>query len=236
MFILNVLAVIGTVLGFVFLTLSLASGLYYISEIIESKTVYTKKVLSKLVFGIVGTYVLLMFVDGLPIKLCLFSMFSHLIYYKNLDKFPFINLKNMYFILSIILVFLNHYLWFSFFNKPETIPPQYRYDPNYKVKPRYNFPQVASFFGLLVWLVPFALFISLSANDLALPVSSEGSHKTNLSESNNTFANKTKKMESIGKHIIVICKEYFELFLNVFTGQFDKIKENRKSKQFEHML
>ncbi|CAI8501299.1 unnamed protein product [Hanseniaspora opuntiae] len=198
MFVLNILAVIGTVLGFVFLTLSLASGLYYISEIIESKTVYTKKVLSKLVFGIIATYTLLMFVDGLPIKLCLFSMFSHLVYYKNLDKFPFINLKNMYFILSIILV--------------------------------------ASFFGLLVWLVPFALFISLSANDLALPVSSEGSRKSTFSETNDTFSNKTKKMESIGKHIIVVCKEYFELFLNVFTGQFDKIKENRKSKQFEHML
>lgn len=236
MILLNILAVIGTVLGFVFLTLSLASGLYYISEIIESKTVYAKKILTKLVFGIIGTFVLLMFIDGLPIKLCLLSIFSHVIYYKNLDKFPLINLKNMYFILSIILVFLNHYLWFGFFNKPEAIPPQYRYDPNYKVKPKYNFPQVASFFGLLVWLVPFALFISLSANDLALPLSNEGMKSKGDSEMNKTFASKSKKMESIGKHFIVLCKEYFEFFINIFTGQFDKIKENRKSKQFDQML
>jgi type IV secretory pathway TrbD component len=30
---------------------------------------------------------------------------------------------------------------------------------------------IAAFFGLCVWLVPFAYFISLSANDNALPTS-----------------------------------------------------------------
>lgn len=32
-----------------------------------------------------------------------------------------------------------------------------------------TFPQVAAFFGINVWLVPFCLFISLSANDHVLP-------------------------------------------------------------------
>ncbi|XBW36685.1 hypothetical protein QEN19_002260 [Hanseniaspora menglaensis] len=234
MVLLNVLAVLGTLLGFIFLTLSLASGLYYVSEVIETKTVYTKKVLSKLIFGIIGTFTLLMFTDGLPIKLCLLSIVSHAIYFKNLDKFPMINLSNIYFILSIILVLVNHYAWFKFFNKPQPIPPQYRYDPNFKIQSKFTFPQVASFFGILVWLIPFALFISLSANDLALPTSNNFSSN---SESTKNGKRKENKVESIGKHVISLCREYFEMFINIFTGQFDKIKESRKKKDtYERLI
>jgi len=32
-----------------------------------------------------------------------------------------------------------------------------------------SFTQIASFFGICVWLVPFSLFVSLSANDNVLP-------------------------------------------------------------------
>jgi hypothetical protein len=32
-----------------------------------------------------------------------------------------------------------------------------------------TFTQIASYFGICVWLVPFALFVSLSANDNVLP-------------------------------------------------------------------
>ena len=32
-----------------------------------------------------------------------------------------------------------------------------------------TFVEICSFFGLLVWLVPFALFVSLSAHDNLLP-------------------------------------------------------------------
>lgn len=32
-----------------------------------------------------------------------------------------------------------------------------------------TFSQVASYFGICVWLVPFSLFVSLSANDNVLP-------------------------------------------------------------------
>jgi hypothetical protein len=32
-----------------------------------------------------------------------------------------------------------------------------------------TFTEIASYFGLCVWLIPFALFVSLSANDNVLP-------------------------------------------------------------------
>lgn len=37
-----------------------------------------------------------------------------------------------------------------------------------------GFAEVATFFGICVWLVPLFLFLSLSANDNALPTSVDG--------------------------------------------------------------
>lgn len=55
-----------------------------------------------------------------------------------------------------------------------------------------TFTEVASYFGLCVWLVPFALFVSLSAGDNVLPsIGSEfatgttAAPSTSLSESGN---------------------------------------------------
>lgn len=42
----------------------------------------------------------------------------------------------------------------SFYDTPDNLP---------------TFTEIASFFGICVWLVPFALFVSLSAGDNVLP-------------------------------------------------------------------
>lgn len=41
-----------------------------------------------------------------------------------------------------------------------------------KVTPHLGFKEIATFFGICVWLAPLFLFLSLSANDNALPTSS----------------------------------------------------------------
>lgn len=68
-----------------------------------------------------------------------------------------------------MLVLVNHIAWYrhfsahqkkayanmsSFYEQPDNIP---------------SFTEVASYFGICVWLVPFALFVSLSAGDNVLP-------------------------------------------------------------------
>lgn len=58
---------------------------------------------------------------------------------------------------------LNHYLWFRHFSTPT--PQTYPYDPSQLP----SFSEISSFFGICVWLTPFALFVSLSASDLTLP-------------------------------------------------------------------
>ncbi|TPX62103.1 hypothetical protein PhCBS80983_g00686 [Powellomyces hirtus] len=101
MIILGLLTYVGAVVGFAFVTLSLACGLYYLAELVE---------------------------------------------------FPDIELSSPAFILSCILVISDHFVWFFYFTD------------HY-----HTFFEIATFFGLVVWLIPFMYFISLSANEYTLP-------------------------------------------------------------------
>lgn len=65
----------------------------------------------------------------------------------------------------LALVIVNHYFWFRHFSLAPRPAPRTRFD-------EVSFPtftEIASYFGLCVWLVPFALFVSLSASDNVLP-------------------------------------------------------------------
>ena len=147
--ILQALSYAGTILGFIFLTLSIAAGLYYISELVEEYTEPTRRFLTKSIYCVITILIFLLIFDRFPVKLTLFAVFSHIIYLRNLKKFPFINLSSPNFILSCILVVTNHYLWFQYFNKVE-IPPQFRFNPNYIPERRATFTEVASFFGICI--------------------------------------------------------------------------------------
>ncbi|KAH3899314.1 related to Protein SVP26 [Saccharomycodes ludwigii] len=227
---LELLSFFGTILGFLFLTLSLASGLYYISELVEEHCEPTKRFLSRSIYGIICLFILLMAIDGFPIVLSCFSIFSYFIYLQNLKKFPFISLTGPIFVSSCILVVLNHYFWFKHFNNVE-IPPQFRYDPHYIPKKRASFAEVASFFGICVWFIPFALFVSLSAGDQVLPTMTNGIGNTSGGSSNTTNNitarnTRVKNKKGIARVVIDSAREYFELLLNVFTGggkRFNKI-------------
>lgn len=66
------------------------------------------------------------------------------------------------------MVLVNHYFWFRHFSDYQA--RSYANTSSYYDKPDApSFTQIASYFGLCVWLVPFALFVSLSANDNVLP-------------------------------------------------------------------
>lgn len=143
------------------------------SELVEEHTVLARKLLSRLIYTIIGIQVFLMVVDGFPIWLSLLSILSHLVYASNLRRFPIVKLSDPLFILSCILVLINHWLWFRHFSSPPA--PSQRADNNWRQPYQINyddmpsFSEVASYFGLCVWLVPFALFVSLSAGENVLP-------------------------------------------------------------------
>ena len=77
-----------------------ASGLYYLSELVEEHTVFTKKLLTRLIYAIVTTQTLLAIVDGFPAYLSLLSIGSHIVYLGNLRHFPTVKLTDPILILS----------------------------------------------------------------------------------------------------------------------------------------
>ena len=178
MWILPLLGYAGLVLGFAFLTLSIASGLYYLSELVEEHSVLSAKLLRRLIYIVVATHILLCLVDGFPWHLTLLGVASHGVYSTNLRHFPIVKLSDPFFLSSCALVILNHWLWFRHFSDSTTrggpykgAPPSSRRDW-YSTPPVHDqptFTEIASYFGLCVWLVPFALFVSLSAGENVLP-------------------------------------------------------------------
>lgn len=177
MWILPIVGYLGVITGFLFLTLAIASGLYYLSELVEEHSVVARRVLYRLIYTIIGAHVLLYLVDHLPFLLCALSISSHLVYASNLRRFPFVKLSDPLFLTSCVLVGFNHWLWSRHFSDPIAMahrqsrlaPEFYHYDAAPELDEIPTFTQIASYFGLCVWLVPFALFVSLSAADNVLP-------------------------------------------------------------------
>ncbi|RVD80248.1 uncharacterized protein DFL_008149 [Arthrobotrys flagrans] len=185
MWILPLVGYVGIVCGFTFLTLAIASGLYYLSELVEEHTVLSKRILTRLIQAIIVIHICLFVVDRFPFLLTLFSGASHGVYAMNLRRFPMVALTDGWFIGSCILVVSNHILWFRHFSKPPE--PSYDYSSSSSAynrhrntyntteyKPVPSFSEISAFFGLCVWLVPFALFVSLSAGENVLPSSVGG--------------------------------------------------------------
>ncbi|KAK1957538.1 transmembrane adaptor Erv26 [Colletotrichum sublineola] len=191
MWILPLVGYLGSIVGFCFLTLAIASGLYYLSELVEEHTVFAKRLLTKLIYSVIVLQLLLCIVDGFPFKLTLMGVVSHLVYLGNMRRFPFVRLTDPLFLIScgtckniyrlrfrkrsgltggiyLGLVLVNHYLWFRHFSAAQQ--RSYANMHSYYDQPDIpSFTEIASYFGLCVWLIPFALFVSLSASDNVLP-------------------------------------------------------------------
>lgn len=175
MWILPLVGYAGALIGFCFLTLAIASGLYYLSELVEEHSVIAKRFLKRLIYTVVIIQAALWIIDGFPFWATMLGIFSHVIYLGNMRRFPFVKLSDPLFILSCILVLVNHYVWFRHFSNTQS--RAYQRASYYDRVDAPSFTMIASYFGLCVWLVPFALFVSLSAGDNVLPtIGTEPSH------------------------------------------------------------
>ncbi len=201
MWILPLVGYVGAFVGFGFLTLAIASGLYYLSELVEEHTVLAKRFLTRLIQGIIALQLILCVIDRFPFWQTLLGIFAHVVYLGNMRRFPYVQLTDPLFLLSCgeyrplaaisaptlckrcaasllchcpssnasVLVLLDHYVWFRYFST--TQQRAYMNMSSYYDSPKNvpTFTQIASYFGICVWLVPFALFVSLSASDNVLP-------------------------------------------------------------------
>eukprot|EP01102_Stenamoeba_stenopodia_P003034 TRINITY_DN12963_c0_g1_i1.p1 TRINITY_DN12963_c0_g1~~TRINITY_DN12963_c0_g1_i1.p1 ORF type:complete len:210 (-),score=21.47 TRINITY_DN12963_c0_g1_i1:26-655(-) len=152
MFILTAVVYLSYAFLFCMATICLACGLYYLAELVEEYTIMTKKILRNTIFAVLALHFLIAIFENLPWSHLLLGIVAHVVYFSLLASFPFIDMLDKKFIASCVLAVGDHFLWFRYFTN------------NY-----YPFSEILGFFLLCVWLVPFGFFISLSANENALP-------------------------------------------------------------------
>lgn len=198
-------------MGFLFLVLAIALGLYYISEMVEEHTEPTKRFLKRMIQAIIVLLILLWLFDSFPFKLTAFLVVSYLIYMRNLEKFPYVQFTSPIFLLSCVLVIANHFLWFEHFHNPYIPPLDVRLNPDYQPPRIPLFTEVCSFFGLVVWLVPFALFVSLSAHDNLLPQHMENNPETK------------KKNNGLAKVVVVKIRDSVFAFSRKLGYELDRL-------------
>lgn len=109
------------------------------------------------------------FTDSLPFPQIIFSILCHVVYLQNFSaRWPVISLTSLSFVASCILVVADHFLWFFYFAK---VSQEARHTAHRGGPQPLGFADIATFFGVCVWLAPLFLFLSLSAGDNALPTS-----------------------------------------------------------------
>ncbi|CAB3990712.1 TEX261 [Paramuricea clavata] len=154
---LYLLSWLATFIQILFLTIALASALYYLAELVEEYTVITGKIV-KITIGIISVvYVGLLLFESFPWHVVLMGLVTNIVYYMLLNDFPYISFTSPVFLLSVgsTLVFVNHYLAFQYFSQVY-----------------YSFSEILGYFTVCLWILPFAFFISLSANENVLPTAS----------------------------------------------------------------
>ncbi|XP_073990497.1 protein TEX261 [Rhodnius prolixus] len=143
---------VAVVIQMLFLTIGVGAGLYYLAELVEEYTVIAKKVImwmTNIVLILYGGFIIF---EEMPFTLVTCGVLSQVFHHLILRNFPYFDISSVSFIGAVCLFFINHYLAFSYFS--------------FTV---YTFSEVMGYFTLCLWLVPFALFVSLSANDNVLP-------------------------------------------------------------------
>lgn len=61
---------------------------------------FAKKLLTRLIYGVIAIQLLLLLIDGFPIGLSALSIASHVVYAQNLRRFPIVKLTDPLFLLS----------------------------------------------------------------------------------------------------------------------------------------
>lgn len=156
----TVVVYVGGYLFLVFFAVCLATGLYYIAELVEEHTRITKRVISLIIKVVIGIHVALLVVDQLPLLAVGTGVASHALYLRLLQTFPYISLSSPEFLGSIGMLVASHVVWIRFFLSSAVVSLEW----------------ALGFLLIMLWLVPFAFFISLAANESVLPGAGVGSH------------------------------------------------------------
>ncbi|CAH2234254.1 jg14210 [Pararge aegeria aegeria] len=106
-----------------------------------------------------AVHVGLLLLEDLPLHLHALGFLQQGLHLLLLRQFPVVRASSMLFCAAVGNLALHHYCAFRYFGQMY-----------------YNISEVIAYFILGLWIVPFALFVSLSANDYVLPTTGERQH------------------------------------------------------------
>ncbi|XP_045457009.1 protein TEX261 [Melitaea cinxia] len=159
MYFMFLLSILSLVLQATFITLALAAGLFYLAELVEEYTVMAKYVISWVVIATVVIHLGLILFEDIPLYLNAIGVIQQILYGFLLKDFPVVRVTSVAFMTAVLNLILHHYLAIKYFGQVH-----------------YAFSEVLAYFTLCLWIVPLALFVSLSANDYVLPTTGERQH------------------------------------------------------------
>lgn len=140
--------------------ISLACGLYYLVELAEEYTRFTKRLIRIAILAELGVHFLLWAYERMWFVPNAVGVISHLSYLFLLRGFPYIEPASAPFLLSCALFATSNIVWYRYFHSDPEFFYQYRVGPA---------TSIAFFFFLCIWLVPLGFFVSLTVNDSVLP-------------------------------------------------------------------
>lgn len=152
MFLLDFIKSITVVCGLLVGLLSLGIGLYKAVEYIEDKTFAAKKRIEQIITSICLFHVY-MFFRNVGFFLILYSLIIQYMFYTLLDPYPNIQPSNPVFLAGSAMALGNHFFMLRSM-----------------ILGNFYVLEMVVIFILAVWCTPFCFFLSLSANDEALPM------------------------------------------------------------------
>ncbi|KAI8427087.1 hypothetical protein MSG28_014725 [Choristoneura fumiferana] len=156
MWFLYFLSILSLIVQAIFVTMAIAAGLYYLAELVEEYTVMAKYVISWTVAATAAIHIGLFLFEEFPLHLNILGLCGAGLHALLLREFPAVRVTSAPFAAAVAALVAHHYLAFQYFGQVY-----------------YSFSEVLAYFTLCLWVVPFALFVSLSANDYVLPTTGE---------------------------------------------------------------
>ncbi|XP_055838875.1 protein TEX261 [Episyrphus balteatus] len=188
-----------------FVTMAIAAGLYYLAELVEEYSVFAKKFISSMIGATFLLYIAFIFFENLSWNMVFCGFGAQFFHFCIMKNFPNIRFLSFSFFGAVIFLILNHLLAFQYFTTN-----------------LYPFSEVLGYFIICLWLVPFALFISLSANDNVLPTLNDHIlHNGNPDVVSNYFSRRQKKQGLLS--LFLSAKEVLA------GGQKNKVSQNSTS-------
>ncbi|XP_026744198.1 protein TEX261 [Trichoplusia ni] len=151
-----ILSILSLAVQAIFVTLAIAAGLYYLAELVEEYTVMAKYIITWAVIATAAIHIGLLLFEDVPLHLNALGLLQQFFHVLLLRDFPVVRVLSVPFVAGVLTLILHHYMAFKFFGAVY-----------------YTFTEVLAYFTLCLWIVPFALFVSLSANDYVLPTTGE---------------------------------------------------------------